>query len=116
MSLRLEQVLEKQKRREILWKKIRYTLEEIAVLLCTIIGVITADAFEDMKKGGSPDIESIWKGWLNLILSCLAALMVYGTLYSKFGYNDKAKPYIIKRIATAFFIGTAWKTYMGVAE
>ena len=107
--------LEKQKK-EIFWRRFWYTIEELAVLLFTILGVITADAFDLMKHGTNPVIGDIWKGWLNMFLSCIAAVMVYGMLYSKLKYNDRTKPPIFKRMATAFFIGTAWKTYIGIVE
>ena len=111
---KIEQYAEKKK--ELFWKKFWYIIEEFSVLFFTILGVITADAFDLMKQGGNPEVGDIWKGWLNLFLSCIASVMVYGMLYTKLKYNNQTKPPIFKRFATAFFIGTAWKTYIGVAE
>ena len=90
-----------------------YYIDEMSILLISLLAVIFADSFTKLTMGKAVSWKDFAIGWPRLIVSCFAALAFYGTIHTKWRYNDKAKPEWCKRAATAILQGVAWRTLIG---
>ena len=76
--------------------KIIYYLDEMSVLLAVLISVIFSDAIAKRASGQIATTGDLQLDWINLVISSFLALITYGTLHTKFVFNDKKKPLYIK--------------------
>lgn len=111
-----ERLEEQEKEKELFWKKVKYYFQEFFILFMTFVGVLISDAMSQRSKGNIATLNDIYYDWLNLLLSAAGALICYGTLFTKFKYNDSTKPPLIKRGVTALALGIAWRTGIGWAQ
>lgn len=100
----------KEKReRSIRTKKFLYYLDEILVLLSSTVAVIFTDAIQKRAMGKQAGTGDIMLDWVNVIISAIMAIITYGSMYTKFKYNDESKPPLPKRVANAMLQGIAWQ-------
>ena len=93
--------------------KLIYYIDEFSILLFALVAVIISEAFVMRAKGQMATADVIYLDWVNLIISCILALISYGTLHTQWKYNDKNKAPYFKRVIGAFSQGIMWRTIMG---
>ena len=93
--------------------KLLYYLDEISVLIITLLAVIFSDAISKRASGQVATSGDLLLDWVNLVISGILALVTYGTLHTQFVFNDKKKPPYIKRLTTALLQGIAWRSIIG---
>ena len=98
---------------KILFMKVLNIVEEIIILLISCIAVILSDVISKYAKGNNISEKDLSINWLSLIVSCILALMCYGTMYTKFKFDDIKKPPLIKRISASILNGIAWRSIVG---
>jgi len=94
-------------------KKILYYVDEISILLFTIGAVVASDALMKRAKGQQASTGDFFTDWLNLGLSIFLALGTYGSMYTKWKFNDSKKPPFPKRLSSAIIKGIGWRAAMG---
>lgn len=89
-------------------KKFVYYLDEFLILGVILISVISADAVQKAIKSlpvtGADFVTNI----PNLIVSCMVAIVIYGSMYIR-PYSEKEKAPVIKRVTNAMQAGFAWR-------
>ena len=112
-KLTKKELEELEKEQELFWKKVKYYFQEFFVLFMTFVGVVLSDAMAKRQSGEMATVKDVFWDWFNLVLSAVGALVCYGVTFTKFKYNDNAKPPLIKRGITAISLGIAWRTGLG---
>lgn len=116
---KLEELENDEKRRERkqdIRQRIIYYVDELSILLISVISVILSDAITKRAKGHFATVGDLSLDWLNLLISALLALLSYGMFNTKFKYNDNKKPPYYKRLSTSILNGIAWRTIIGYTE
>lgn len=103
---------EQLKQRDVRRLKAAYYAEEVMVLLCTLIGIIVAEAIQKRAKGQPIGSADFFLDWYNLVISTILALIYYGGLYTQWKDFERTKPPLMKRIGTALLTGAGWKAFI----
>lgn len=90
-----------------------YWIDECLVLFISVVSVVIADTLVKRSQGRPAAIGDVFLDPLNLVVSAFLALIVYGSMYTKWRYNDADKPPFFKRAANAALQGVAWRTLVG---
>lgn len=103
---------EEAKRKEILRSKICYYFDELSVFIFVVIGVIFQQAIIKRAQGQPAYMTDVFLDWLNLMISMIIGLTIYGTVHTQWKFNDKKKAPFIKRLITALSLGMATGNFM----
>ncbi len=100
-------------KKKILFSKIRYYSDELIIFILLVASIMLADAIDMRVRGKQAVSGVIYFDWLNILISGILAIAFYGSMYTKWKYNDLKKPPLIKRISSAILQGIAWRTTTG---
>lgn len=94
-------------------QRVLYYIDELVVLLFSIIGVVCSEVIGKKAKGEIVSSSDIPFDWFNMLISSLIAIIVYSSMNVQFVFNDNKKPPLVKRMANALLQGIAWQTIVG---
>jgi len=100
---------------ENLKQRVIYWIDELSILLVVMLAVIFADALVKRAQGRPAALEDIFLDPLNLILSGVIGMIVYGSIVQSWKVRTEKPPWP-KRAAAAILQGIAWRTLVGAAK
>jgi hypothetical protein len=112
----LENEEKKREKKEDIKLRVIYYVDELSILLISVISVILSDAITKRARGKLATVGDLALDWLNLLISALLALLSYGMFNTKFKYNDNKKPPYYKRLSNSILNGIAWRAIIGYTE